>query len=549
MNYDYVIVGAGSAGAVLAARLSEDSAVHVLLLEAGGRNRNPLISIPMAFTRLFGKKPYFWEYDAQDEPAMPDRAHAVLHGKGLGGSSSINGMVAVRGHSADYDEWADLGNDGWSYADVLPYFKRLESRDEGDASYRGRTGPISVRSGFGENPLYCAFRQAVLDAGHPETPDYNGASQWGVSQTQHCITKGYARRSSPLGAYLRPVMPRKNLHIITNAQVTRLLIEGNSARGVEYLNLGRAHRALAGSGVILSAGTYKTPQLLMLSGIGPADHLRDFDIDPVQDLPGVGQNLQDHLGSFVQHACTQPVSLLEITRPWGQFKASVRYALTGSGALSHYPAEQMAFLKSDPAIDRPDLHFYMAPFLRPPTGSSIGSGAMARHGYCISWCQLRPKCRGSVSLASGDPLSAPRVVHNYLGTREDLECQRRAVALARELHAQPSFAPYRGVELEPGPDCVTQTALDQYIRQTSHTHFHPVGTARMGRDDMAVVDNQLRVHGIDNLRVVDASVMPRLVGANTNIPTIMIAEKTSDMIRNRELPPEEAAANKGKTTP
>ena len=261
--------------------------------------------------------------------------------------------------------------------------------------------------------------------------------------------------------------------------------------------------------------------------------------DSVQHLPGVGQNLQDHLGSYVRRACNQPVSLLETTKPWGQFKAALRYALTGSGALSHYPAERMAFLKTDPAFDRPDLQFFMGPFLRPPAGSSLGPGVMTRHGYCISWCQLRPTSRGVVTLASRDPLSAPRVIHNYLATEEDRECQRRAVALARELHAQPAFEPYRGEEFEPGEDCVTPDAVDRYIQQSCHTHFHPVGTAAMGDDDSAVVDSQLRVHGIENLRIVDASVMPRLVGANTNIPTIMIAEKAADMIRNRPSLPAE----------
>jgi choline dehydrogenase len=533
IKYDYIIVGSGSAGSVLASRLTEDAANSVLLLEAGGNNRNPLISVPMGFTILHGKARYFWRSEGQDEPAIPDRCMSVLQGKGLGGSSSINGMIAVRGHRGDYDEWENWGNKGWSYEEVLPYFKRLEARQEGEATYRGRSGPISVRSGLGDNPLYEAFRQAILEAGHPQTPDYNGASQWGVAQTQHCITQGYARRSSPLGAYLHPAMQRKNLTVATSAQATRILFEGKTACGIEYQTAGKTHRAMAGSEVIVSAGAYKTPQLLMLSGIGPADHLRDFHIDAIQHLPGVGQNLQDHLGSFVQHACTQPISLLETTKPMGQVKAAIHYALTGSGALSHYPTEKMAFLKSDPRLDRPDLQFYFGPFLRPTVGSSVRSGAMQRHGYVISWCQLRPKCRGSVTLASCDPLSAPNVLHNYLGTEEDREIQRRAVAMAREFHKQTAFDVFRGDELEPGTLCRSQKEVDQYIRETCHTHFHPVGTTKMGQDDMAVVDNKLRVHGVENLRVVDASIMPRIVGANTNIPTIMIAEKASDIIRNR----------------
>jgi choline dehydrogenase len=533
IKYDYIIVGSGSAGAALASLLTQDAQTSVLLLEAGGSNQNPLISIPMGFAILHGKDRYFWQTKGQDEPKIPGRHMSVLHGKGLGGSSSINGMIAVRGHRLDYEEWANWGNKGWSYTELLPYFRRLETSDEGDTAHRGRSGPISIRSFQVDNPLYDAFHRAVLQAGYPETSDYNGASQWGVAQTQHCITQGYARRSSPLKAYLHPAMRRKNLHVATSAQATKILIEDNIARGVEYQTAGQIHQAMAESEVIVSAGTYKTPQLLMLSGIGPADHLSDFQIDPIHHLPGVGQNLQDHLGSFVQHACIQPVSLLKTTKPLGQIKAAIHYALTGSGALSHYPTGKTAFLKSDPSLDRPDLQFYFGPFLRPPVGGSVRSGAMKQHGYGISWCQLRPKSRGSVTLASNDPLFAPNVLHNYLGTEEDREIQRRAVALARELFDQTAFDPFRGDELEPGSKCATREEVDQYIRETCHTHFHPVGTAKMGQDDMAVVDNELRVHGIENLRIVDASIMPRIVGANTNIPTIMIAEKASDLIRNR----------------
>ena len=338
-------------------------------------------------------------------------------------------------------------------------------------------------------------------------------------------------------------MGRTNLHIVTDATVTRVVIEGQTARGVEYIKDGQSHRVTAEAEVVLSAGAYKTPHILMHSGIGPRDNLREFDIDPVHHLPGVGQNLQDHLGSFVQRACRQPVSIFETTKPWGQFKAALRYGLTGPGPLSHYPAEKMAFLKTDPALDRPDLQFFIGPFLRPPAGSSLCPGDMTRHGYCISWCQVRPVNRGRITLSSGDPLSMPRVLHNYLGTEQDRDCQRRAVALALELHAQSAFEPYRGEELEPGPECVSWGAVEQYIQQSCHTHFHPAGTAAMGHDDSAVVDSQLRVHGVENLRVADASVMPRMVGANTNIPIIMIAEKASDMIRNRPPLPAETIAH------
>ena len=532
--YDYVIVGAGSAGSVLAARLSEDGAARVLLIEAGGANRNPLLSIPMAFVRLFGDERYFWSYDSEPEAAVDNQPRAILHGRGLGGSSSINGMLYVRGHAGDYDAWAALGADGWSWDEVLPYFRRLESRPDGDPVYRGRSGPISSRSGLGANPLYEAFMAAVQEAGHPFTPDYNGASQWGVSRSQHAITQGRARRSSTLREYLSPAMARSNLRVATGATATRVLFEGRRAVGVEYLQGGRIQRALASQEVVLSAGAYKTPQLLQLSGLGPADMLREHGIAPLEDLPGVGANLQDHLGSFVQRGCSQPVTLLDAMTRRGQLRAGLRYLATGSGLLSHYPTEVMAFLKSDPALDRPDLQFLLAPFLRAPAGSSVPSGTvMERHGYCISWCQLRPSSTGSLRLACADPLAPPRVVHNYLAAEEDRACHRHAVAMAREFHAQPAFAPFREEEIDPGPGCTTPEEIDGYIRRTCHTHFHPAGTAAMGSGEMAVVDSKLRVRGIENLRVADASVMPRLVGANTNIPTIMIAEKAADMMRNR----------------
>lgn len=477
-----------------------------------------------------------WFFENEKEPQLPGRTLEIIRGKVLGGSSSINGTIYVRGHCGDYDEWSDLGNSGWSYSDVLPYFKRIETYERGRDFFRGDAGPVSVRGTLSDNPLYDAFIEAGLQAGHPITADYNGQFQHGMCRTQYNLYGPFLRRCSAADAYLRPAVRRPNLKIVTKAVVTKVLVQDKAATAVEFVCNGVTEQAYATSEILLAAGAFKTPQLLMLSGIGPADHLKQVGLPVIENRPGVGENLQDHFGAYVQRECIKPVTMYSRTSMWGKLTSAIEYLVAGRGPLSHYPLDASGYLKSDRSADRPDLQFYLAPFLRTRSKGSMGAGKMDRHGYCISWCHLRPSSRGRVSLVSSDPWAAPRILHNYLRTEDDRHTHRIAVEMARELHAQQAFAPFRGMELDPGASYRSNHDIDDYIREVGHSHFHPAGTAAMGRDEMAVVDAALRVHGIRKLRVVDASIMPRLVGANTHAPTLMIAERASDLILGRSLP-------------
>jgi choline dehydrogenase len=534
-NFDYVIVGAGSAGCVLANRLSAEADIRVLLLEAGPVDHDWAwqLHMPAALAHPLANDRYNWFYTSEPEPFMDGRRMYCPRGRVLGGSSSINGMAYVRGHARDYDRWAQAGLEGWAYADLLPYFKRAETRANGGDVYRGDDGPLQVATGCTPNPLYAAFIEAGVQAGYPFTADMNGYQQEGFGRMDMTTCDG--RRWSAARAYLRPAMRRANLTVRTKALSTGIRFEGRRATGVHYRSNGTEHHIRAEREVILCGGAINSPQLLALSGIGPANELRALGLTVVVDLPGVGQNLQDHLEIYIQHACTQPITLYSAQKPWNKLWIGLNWLLLkrGLGATSHFEAG--AFIRSRPGVEHPDLQYHFLPIAMNYDGSNPQRG----HGFQAHVGPMRPTSTGQVTLRSDDPSEAPSIRFNYLATEGDREEMRAAVRLTREILAQTAFDPYRGPELAPGAEVTTDAEIDAFVRAKAESAYHPSGTCKMAldTDPLAVVDHEARVHGVAGLRVVDASIMPSIVSGNLNAPTIMMAEKLADTILGRAALP------------
>ncbi|QXT38982.1 choline dehydrogenase [Gymnodinialimonas ceratoperidinii] len=531
MEADYVVIGAGSAGCAVTYRLVE-AGKSVLVIEHGGSDWGPFINMPAALSYPMGMKRYDWGYVTEPEPHMNNRVMACPRGKVVGGSSSINGMIYVRGHAKDFDTWAEMGADGWSYADVLPYFKRAETwhGDAGDPAYRGSSGPVHITRGARKNPLYQAFIEAGAEAGYGKTDDYNGHRQEGFGAFEMTVWKG--KRWSAASAYLKPALKKPNCDMV-RGMVEKIEIEEGRATGVRLTD-GRLIRARAE--VVLCAGAINSPKILMLSGIGPAKHLTDKDIPVVADRPGVGQNLQDHLEMYIQYSASKPVSIAPYWSLWGKALVGAQWLFTKTGLGATNNFESCGFIRSKAGVQYPDIQYHFLPIAVRYDGKTPPGG----HGFQAHTGPMRSPSRGEVTLRSKDATEAPRIQFNYMSHEQDWQDFRRAIRLTREIFATGPMSEFVDHEIQPGDDAQTDEALDAAIREHAESAYHPCGTARMGRrdDPMAVVDPDTRVIGVEGLRLADSSIFPLIPNGNLNAPSIMVGEKAADAILDRKLPAE-----------
>lgn len=533
-EFDFIVVGAGSAGCVLANRLSEDGKHSVLLMEAGGKDSNPFIKVPMTAGLVYFWRSINWNLEIAPQEHMDGRSVPWPRGKVLGGSSSINGMMYMRGNRRDYDDWAQAGLPGWSAADVLPYFKRSEDHvDRPDDPFHGQGGPFRVVRAKAENPLYDAFLEAGEQSGHARNDDFNGASQEGLGPYDFNLRDG--RRESTATGFLRPAKERANLAVWTEALCNHVILEEGRATGLRVIHAGVPKTVIARREVILSGGAVNSPGLLERSGIGDPEVLSAAGIETRIEAPEVGRNLHDHLGVYLTYACKKPVTLYGLMRPDRAIAAGLQALLFGKGPASAVPLEVGGFLRTRDDLEIPDIHITFVPGLN----LEVTRSGQGRHGYLINFYQLRPESRGSVHVTKASPRAKPVIDPRYLAEEADRRCLRDGVRLARRIGEAEAFAKWNAGEISPTSDVQSDAQIDAWVRANANTIFHPVGTCRMGADDRSVVDPELRVRGVERLRVVDASVMPNIIGGNTSAPTIMIAEKAADLILGRPAPPPE----------